>query len=85
MGDRLAGGPGDRADHGRKRHGVLTIGITYAIIGLSLTLLTGYGGEINLAPVSFGAIATIIVFHVGLSGTGSAQRITFWGPCSESW
>ncbi len=59
--------------------GVLTIGITLAIIALSLTLLTGYAGEINLAPVSFGAIATIIVFHLGLSGTGTAQRITVWG------
>src|SRR5580704_9165704 len=59
--------------------GALTIGIIYAIIALSLTLLTGYAGEINLAPVSFGAIATIIVFHLGLSGSGTAQRITFWG------
>ena len=57
----------------------LTLGITYAIIALSLTLLTGYAGEINLAPVSFGAIATIIVFHLGLSGTGVDQRITLWG------
>ena len=59
--------------------GTLTVGITYAIIALSLTLLTGYAGEINLAPVSFGAIATIIVFHLGLSGTGLDQRITIWG------
>ena len=59
--------------------GTLTVGITYAIIALSLTLLTGYAGEINLAPVSFGAIATIIVFHLGLSGTGLTQRITIWG------
>ncbi len=57
----------------------LTVGITSAIIALSLTLLTGYAGEINLAPVSFGAIATIIVFHLGLSGTGLTQRITLWG------
>jgi len=59
--------------------GALTVGITYSIIALSLTLLTGYGGEINLAPVSFGAIATIIVFHLGLTGNGTAQRITLWG------
>jgi branched-subunit amino acid ABC-type transport system permease component len=59
--------------------GTLTVGITLAIIALSLTLLTGYAGEINLAPVSFGAIATIIVFHLGLSGTGVNQRITVWG------
>jgi ABC-type branched-subunit amino acid transport system permease subunit len=55
------------------------MGIILGIIALSLTMLTGYAGEINLAPVSFGAIATIIVFHLGLSGTGTAQRITFWG------
>ena len=59
--------------------GSLTVGIIFGIIALSLTLLTGYAGEINLAPVSFGAIATIIVFHLGLSGTGLAQRITPWG------
>ena len=59
--------------------GSLTVGIILGIIALSLTLLTGYAGEINLAPVSFGAIATIIVFHLGLSGTGLAQRITPWG------
>ena len=59
--------------------GSLTVGIIYGIIALSLTLLTGYAGEINLAPVSFGAIATIIVFHLGLSGSGLTQRITLWG------
>ncbi len=59
--------------------GALTVGITYGIIALSLTLLTGYAGEINLAPVSFGAIGTIIVFHLGLSGSGTGQRITLWG------
>ena len=57
----------------------LTMGIAFAIIALSLTLLTGYAGEINLAPVSFGAIATIIVFHLGLFGAGVNQRITPWG------
>jgi branched-chain amino acid transport system permease protein len=57
----------------------LTLGVTYAIIALSLTLLTGYAGEINLAPVSFGAIATIIAFHLGLSGSGLNQRMTIWG------
>jgi branched-chain amino acid transport system permease protein len=59
--------------------GSLTVGIILGIVALSLTLLTGYAGEINLAPISFGAIATIIVFHLGLSGSGTAQRITFWG------
>jgi branched-chain amino acid transport system permease protein len=57
----------------------LTIGMTFAIIALSLTLLTGYAGEINLAPVAFGAIATIFVFHLGLSGIGLHSRITLGG------
>jgi branched-chain amino acid transport system permease protein len=57
----------------------LTVGMTFAIIALSLTLLTGYAGEINLAPVAFGAIATIFVFHLGLSGIGLHSRITLGG------
>ena len=57
----------------------LTVGMTFAIIALSLTLLTGYAGEINLAPVSLGAIATIFAFHLGIIGTGLGQRISIWG------
>ncbi|MGW0176906.1 ABC transporter permease [Rhodococcus sp. NPDC003322] len=57
----------------------LTIGICFAIIALSLTLLTGYAGEMNLAPLSFGAIATIIVYHFGITGSGLAQRLTIVG------
>ncbi|MGI9210436.1 MAG: branched-chain amino acid ABC transporter permease, partial [Rhodococcus sp. (in: high G+C Gram-positive bacteria)] len=57
----------------------LTIGMTFAIIALSLTLLTGYAGEMNLAPVSFGAIATIVAFHFGISGSGLAAHLNLWG------
>lgn len=57
----------------------LTIGMTFAIIALSLTLLTGYAGEMNLAPVSFGAIATIVAFHFGISGTGLGAHLNLWG------
>jgi branched-chain amino acid transport system permease protein len=57
----------------------LTIGICFAIIALSLTVLTGYAGEMNLAPLSFGAIATIVVFHFGITGSGLAQRLTLVG------
>ncbi|UIR34624.1 ABC transporter permease [Rhodococcus sp. DMF-1] len=56
-----------------------TLGMTFAIVALSLTLLTGYAGEMNLAPLSFGAIATIVVFHFGITGTGLDQRLTVWG------
>ncbi|MFD6673102.1 ABC transporter permease [Rhodococcus zopfii] len=57
----------------------LTIGMSFAIIALSLTLLTGYAGELNLAPVSFGAIATIVAYHFGISGTGLAAHLNLWG------
>lgn len=57
----------------------LTLGMTFATIALSLTLLTGYAGEMNLAAVSFGAIATMISFHIGITGHGLAARTTLWG------
>ncbi|MFC7449226.1 ABC transporter permease [Rhodococcus daqingensis] len=57
----------------------LTIGMCFAIVALSLTVLTGYAGEMNLAPLSFGAVATIVVYHFGISGSGLAQRLTIVG------
>src|SRR5690242_17307914 len=57
----------------------LAYGITLGIIALSLVLLTGYAGEINLAALSFGAIGTIIVFHYGISGSGNDARMTLQG------
>jgi ABC-type branched-subunit amino acid transport system permease subunit len=57
----------------------LTVGMTFAIIALSLTLLTGYAGEMNLAAVSFGAVSTLIVFHLGVHGHGLAATTTIWG------
>ena len=57
----------------------LAFGVTLAIIALSLVLLTGYGGEINLAAMSFGAIGSIVLFHLGTHGSGPAGRTTLWG------
>jgi branched-chain amino acid transport system permease protein len=56
-----------------------TVGMTFAVIALSLTLLTGYAGEMNLAAVSFGAISTLVVYHLGVHGHGSASRTTLVG------
>ena len=53
--------------------------MTAAIIALSLVLLTGYAGEINLAVLSFGAIGAIVVHHYGVSGNGGGARTTLWG------
>ena len=59
---------------------MLAAGMALSIIALSLTLLTGYAGEINLAPISFGAIGAIVAYHHGLIGPGFPdQRTSLWG------
>jgi branched-chain amino acid transport system permease protein len=50
-----------------------------ALIALSLVLLTGYAGEINLAVLSFGAIGAVVVHHWGISGSGRDARSTLGG------
>jgi branched-chain amino acid transport system permease protein len=57
----------------------LAFGMTAAVVALSLVLLTGYAGEINLAVLSFGAIGAIIVHHFGISGSGPGARSTILG------
>ncbi|HEX6569702.1 MAG TPA: ABC transporter permease [Acidimicrobiales bacterium] len=57
----------------------LAFGMTMAVIALSLVLLTGYAGEINLAVLSFGAIGAIVVHHFGTSGSGGDARSTLLG------
>ena len=57
----------------------LTLGMTSSIIALSLTLLTGYAGQMNLAPMALAAIGTIVAFHVGIAGSGLGSRLTWWG------
>ena len=59
--------------------GTLTLGMSFAIIALSLTVLTGYAGEVNLAPLAFSAVATIVAFHSGIEGTGLNARMTLSG------
>jgi branched-subunit amino acid ABC-type transport system permease component len=57
----------------------MAFSMTAAVIALSLVLLTGYAGEINLAVLSFGAIGAIVVHHYGVSGSGGGARTTLWG------
>jgi branched-chain amino acid transport system permease protein len=56
-----------------------TVGLGFSIIALSLTLLTGYAGEMNLAAISFGAIAVMVMYHNGITGHGLAARTTLLG------
>jgi branched-chain amino acid transport system permease protein len=57
----------------------MAFSMTAAVLALSLVLLTGYAGEINLAVLSFGAIGAIIVHHYGVSGSGGGARSTLGG------
>lgn len=57
----------------------LAFGMTMAVIALSLVLLTGYAGEINLAVMSFGAVGAIVVHHYGVTGSGRDARSTLLG------
>ena len=59
--------------------GILLTGISFAIIALSITLLTGYAGELNLAPLAFCAVATLVTYHVGLAGPADDLRISLVG------
>jgi branched-subunit amino acid ABC-type transport system permease component len=57
----------------------VAFGMTLSVIALSLVLLTGYAGEINLGVMAFGALGTIICFHLGVTGSGLTARTTIWG------
>ena len=59
--------------------GLLSTGIAFAIIALSVTLLTGYAGELNLAPLAFSAVATLVAYHLGAHGDGSGARMSVGG------
>ena len=60
---------------------LLSRGVALGIIALSIVALTGYTGEINLAPLAFAGIAAIVVFQVDVGPTGSPIResLSFWG------
>ncbi len=57
----------------------MNVGLGFALIALSLVPLTGYAGELNLAPLAFGAIGAIIAFHLGVAGSSVNSYMTVWG------
>jgi branched-subunit amino acid ABC-type transport system permease component len=57
----------------------MNIALGFALVALSLVPLTGYAGEINLAPLAFGAIGAIIAFHVGTKGPSTNTYMNLWG------
>jgi ABC-type branched-subunit amino acid transport system permease subunit len=57
----------------------MNIGLGFALIALSLVPLTGYAGEMNLAPLAFGAIGALVAFHNGVAGSTVNSYMTVWG------
>ena len=57
----------------------MNVGMGFALIALSLVPLTGYAGELNLAPLAFGAIGAIVAFHNGVAGSTVNSYMTIWG------
>ncbi len=55
---------------------VLANGIGVSLIAISLVLLTGYAGEINLAAFSFAGIAAIAAWQFDVGPGGNATRTT---------
>jgi branched-chain amino acid transport system permease protein len=55
--------------------------LALAIIAQSLVLLTGYAGEINLAPMTFAGIGAMVLFQVdvGPQGSAAAESASLFG------
>jgi branched-chain amino acid transport system permease protein len=53
--------------------------LALSIVALSLVPLTGFAGEINLVPLSFGAIGVIVAYHAGINGIGVDARMSWVG------
>lgn len=58
----------------------LQSGMAIAVLGLSLVLLTGYAGEINLAVYTFAGIATIVAWQLDVGPGGNALRASLSVP-----
>jgi branched-subunit amino acid ABC-type transport system permease component len=61
------------------RLGTLLVGISFAVMALSVVLLTGYAGELNLAPLAFAAVATLVAYHLGSDASDVEARLSLTG------
>lgn len=55
--------------------------LTFSIVALSIVLLTGYAGEINLAPLTFAGIGAMVIYQwdVGLSRLATQESASLVG------
>lgn len=64
-----------------KPESLLSTGLAFGIIALSLVLLTGYGGELNLAPLTFAGIGAVVAyqFEVSITRGHINESLSIWG------
>lgn len=60
---------------------ILSTGLAFGIIALSIVLLTGYAGEVNLAPLTFAGIGALVAmrFEVGPGDIAARESLSPWG------
>jgi branched-chain amino acid transport system permease protein len=56
----------------------LSAGMAFALIALSLVLLTGYAGEMNLGVMAFAGIGAIVMWHIPKASSGVDARTQWW-------
>ena len=65
----------------KKPETLLATGLAWGIIALSLVLLTGYAGELNLAPLTFAGIGAVVAyqFEVDITKGHLGESLSIWG------
>ena len=65
----------------KKPETLLATGLAWGIIALSLVLLTGYAGELNLAPLTFAGIGAVVAyqFEVNITKGHLHESLSVWG------
>lgn len=65
----------------KKPETLLANGLAFGIIALSLVLLTGYAGELNLAPLTFAGIGAVVAyqFEVSITRGHINESLSVWG------
>ena len=57
----------------------LASGVALSLVGLSVVVLTGFSGQINLAPIALGSVGAFVAYHHGIIGPMFGGVLSLWG------
>lgn len=57
----------------------LATGVALSMVGLSVVVLTGFSGQINLAPIALGSVGAFVAYHHGIIGPMFGGVLSLWG------